>query len=623
MVSRRTYITLMMLMGIIFFLFVSTGVAKDHWNDYQSNTYAGEGKITFTSGNVWKDASEKIKDGGKAPASDGKTPADSEQAGAVIYLGNPQKDAVGDTVQQWCSYTKRTLRFYESLSAWPGLKEEMPEVLLIEPDYLKEDDVLTLTELADRGVSMIFCRLPETEFISGSKRFRDLLGIQKVEADACTLDGIKLYGGFLLGEETHYIAKKKKDKERQDLDLEIPWYKLGSGTKIYMVGVFDDESDEVENEELPVIIWRAAHKDARIFAVNGAYMEDISGVGVLSAMMSELHDYELYPVVNAQNLVIINGPDLTSENEEKMQEVYSRSSRLVLRDVVFPSLVSLSIITDSPMTCMVSQGLDRTAGEASYEEMVYYLKWLREQKAEMGISLAGRGNTSFRENSEDFWDFLQKNNDTYLYSALYVPSGQLEEGIDLLCEGKNIFTGLQTITSKEPGGHRLLDYVSDTVTFQGLTGSAFSHTYAADFRLRAMETGLGYSSVYLDLERVLYPESEEDQWEKLVEKFSSNYNTYWKPFSAFEKTVLTESDRRVRQFLALDYEDGRSGNTIELNVENLKGEAYFILRTHGECIDEITGASWKKIERDAWLLTVTAPQVTITLEEETQIYYYE
>lgn len=616
MVSRRTYFTLMLLMGIIFFLFVSTGVAKDKWNDYESNTYAENDKEIFTARDAWDGGNEE-EDAAE------ETSADSLRSNEVVYLGNPEKDSVGNTVRQWCIYTKRTLQSYTSLGDWPGLEEEMPEILLIEPDYLEDDDVSTLAALAERGVSMIFCRLPETKVIKSSRPLRKLLGIQRVEEDNCRLTGIKLYEGFLLGRAAHYIAETPEDEEKQDMDLEIPWYKAAAGTKLYMVGMLDGVPDKIKNEELPAIVWRAAYENAKVFVVNGSYMEDISGVGLLSAMMSELHDYELYPVVNAQNFVILNGPDLTSENEEKIQEIYSRSPRLLFRDVIFPNLAALSDVTGFPMTCMVTMGLDNSAAEeANYDDLLYYLRWLREQKAEVGISLAERGKIGLQQISKDFWHFLQENKSTYAYSALYVPFRQLAEGVSLLCGDKGIFTELRTIVSEETGNYRLLDYVSDSVTIQGLTGNIFSHTYTADFQLRAMETGLGYSNVFLDLEQVLYPENEEDYWEKLSEKFSSNINTYWKPFSSFEKTVLTESDRRVRQFLALDYRDRRNGDTIELKVENLGDEAWFILRTHGEHIAEITGASWEEIEQDAYLLTVTDSRVMIRLEEETQPYYY-
>lgn len=618
MVSKRTYFTLMLLMGIIFFLFIATGALKERWNDYQSNPYAESDAEVFTARSVWKESEKGESSSGQEAVQD------AYKGDGVVYLGNLERDAAGDTVIQWCTYTKRALRAYQSLSDWPGLEEETPEVVLIEPDYLETKDLQKLTALAERGVSMVFCHAPKVEDINFSRVLRQMLGIKKVEAVSCNVIGYKLYGGFLLGGETHYIAERPEDEKRQDMNLETPWYKLGSGTKLYMVGMLEQEANEVKNEELPAILWRSSYKNAQVFTVNGDYMEDTSGVGLLNAMMSELHDYEIYPVVNAQNFVVLNGPDLTSENEGKMQEIYSRSTRLVIRDLIFPGLAALSGVTGFPMTCMTTQGLDSNGADAaSYEDMIYYLKWLREQKAEVGISLDNRSGTSLQEGAEEFWQFLQENQNTYSYSALYVPAKRLSEGVRQLCGQEDIFTELQTIVSETSGSYQMLDYVSDQVTYQKLTSNVSTHTYTEDFQLRAMETGLGYSSAYIDLERVLYPESEEDQWEKLSEKISSNLSTYWKPFSAFDKTVLSESDRRVRQFLALDYADQRKGNTIELAADNLEEEAWFILRTHGERIKEIEGAEWKKIERDAYLLTVTEPKVTITLEEEVQPYYYE
>lgn len=47
-------------------------------------------------------------------------------------------------------------------------------------------------------------------------------------------------------------GEEEEEKERQDLQLKVPWYQLGSGTTTYMIGLLDESSGEnVRNEELP------------------------------------------------------------------------------------------------------------------------------------------------------------------------------------------------------------------------------------------------------------------------------------------------------------------------------------------------------------------------------------
>ncbi len=624
MVSRRNYITIILLMAIIFFLFFFMGAAKDRWNDYQTNIHNdGSGEL-LTSDSVWNGRTDGTSGSGEntLPA------ADVENHGnRVIYLGDLDADAEGDTVKQWCTYSKRIMEEYRSLADWTGLNGDMPEVLLINPDYLAPStDSELLKDLAKRGVSMIFCHLPEPEVLAKDSLLREILGIGKIAADSCHLEGIKLFGGFLLGGEVHYIAEGPKDEEKQDMDLEVPWYQLALGTKTYMVGVPEEEqSKTVKNEQLPALIWRAAYEEAKVFAVNGAYLEDVSGVGILSAMMGELHSYELYPVVNAQSLAVLNGPDLTSENREQMEQIYSRDSRMLLRDVVFPALAANSELLDFPMTCLMTDRIGRGDPEQLNEkDLVYYLKYLNEQNGEMGIFLSSENGQALPDRVERISRILTENNILYQYGVLYAQEDKLEEAA-LLAEKDSVpaLKSVNTVISESTGTYHLLDYIDRNTTIQGRTHDAARHTYMDDFRLRALETGLGYSNIFLDMKQVVYPQTEEDYWENLSVEFSSNLNTYWKPFRAFDSMVLSESDKRVRQFLALDYADSRSGDTIALDISGLEDEAWFVLRTHGEEIAQVEGASWKKIEQDAYLLTATESRVSITLKQERQMYYYD
>lgn len=74
----------------------------------------------------------------------------------------------------------------------------------------------------------------------------DFLGIYKVVSEKTKLTGVKLFEGLLLGGEVVYeTPKEKEEKERQDLQLEIPWYQVGSGTKTYMVGLLDHSKQKL------------------------------------------------------------------------------------------------------------------------------------------------------------------------------------------------------------------------------------------------------------------------------------------------------------------------------------------------------------------------------------------
>ena len=132
--------------------------------------------------------------------------------------------------------------------------------------------------------------------------------------------------------------------------------------------------------------------------------------------------------------------------------------------------------------------------------------------------------------------------------------------------------------------------------------------------MRSLQTALGYSNVLLDLYPALWPEKTEDEWQFLYDEMSSNVLTYWADSQGFDKTTLTESDKRVRNFLNLNYQDQRVNDVITLKVEGVNFETWFILRTHDEKVVSISGGSVTELEKNAYLINVTEKEVVIELE---------
>ena len=77
----------------------------------------------------------------------------------------------------------------------------------------------------------------------------------------------------------------------------------------------------------------------------------------------------------------------------------------------------------------------------------------------------------------------------------------------------------------------------------------------------------------------------------------------------------------MRNFLNGSVKSVKDGNRISVKTEGFNGEAYLLLRTHGEQLDEMTGGSYKKVEEDAYLLTLTSDTAEITLKSDIELYY--
>jgi len=81
MISRRNYLSITIMMGIIFFLFLFSGAAKTALSHYEINEYALE----------------------KTDILDADTEAmTATDAGCVLYLGESKK--MERVARQWCNY---------------------------------------------------------------------------------------------------------------------------------------------------------------------------------------------------------------------------------------------------------------------------------------------------------------------------------------------------------------------------------------------------------------------------------------------------------------------------------------------------------------------------------------
>lgn len=609
MVSRRNYLTIAMMFVILLFMFQFTGVMKEQLSEYESNEYADDTTTSFQRSDAF--LAERT----------------SVDACEVIYVGEAG-GAEESVVKTWCSYRKRTFFCSSSLALLDSLQDDALQVLVVDGSKVtSEEEVAVLRREAQMGVTVIFATLPQSSVIREYRDLRELLGIRAVIADEIPLAGMHLFSGFLLGGEEIYEVTELGEEERQDMNPSVPWYTTGAGTKTYMVGTLSDETIEqtvdneiraqyagmeeeaAKNSLLPAILWRNSVDTAKIFCVNGDYLADISGVGILDAMMGETYDYDIYPVINAQNLVIADLPAFVSENEEEMQKRYSQSAQAVYQEIVWPSLTSIASRTGAKMTCMMTPQFTYTdEEEPDGENVTYYLKRLKEEHAEAGLSADSREGIPLSEKIKQDQTFWQTYAPSYRFLSLYA------DGVKSIGEKSALPAEIRTVALGSGASGQAVGYLNENVTLQPSTSSGIRHTFLDDFKVKCMETALGYSNITLDLYSVTYPEGDEDSWEKMSKKIAANLGTYWKAYEAFDATTLTESDVRIRRFLALDYKQQRAGNVITLSLEHREDAAWFLLRLHGEKVTEVAGGSFEEIEDGVYLILAEEDEVSVEVQ---------
>lgn len=600
MVSKRKFFSIATMMFVLFFLFQFSMVLRDSKNTYDINSSLTEKKADGR--NRWT-------------PSDNVTGADS----SVVFIGNENGD-MGTAISRWCTYAKRKLISCKSVSTYKADDKNLPEMMILESEkYADGDNLTTLETLEKKGVIIVFGCLENAKNIQNNKALMKFLGIQKVVAEETHLAGVKLFEGLLLGGEVTYnTSKDKEEKKRQDLELDVPWYQVGSGTKTYMVGLLDEKTGKnVENEDFPTIIWRNGIDYGSVFAVVGDYMKGSTALGLLDGMWAEALQYTIYPIVNAQNLSMVNFPVFADENNTEMLKLYSQSVTGIARDIMWPALISVVEKSDMKMTCFIQPQADYTDDiEPKSGNLEFYLKQMKEQSAEAGISLEYQKLDKAEDKVTKDTEFFENEKINYRFGAAFAKEKDLK-GI-LKDTDSGLLGDVGTLVCDYTENQPVVSYYSDSVTLQTVTSDGMNYAYSDDIRMRSIQTALGYTNVMLDMYDIFWPQEKTDRWEVMQKRFSSNLLTYWKNFRDFDSTTLSESNARIRTFLNLAYSQSREDNTITLQTS--EAGSWFILKTHGEEIDEIDGGSQTEIEADAYLICAEDTTVKIRLKEQ-ELYY--
>ena len=606
MVSRRKFFSIAIMMFVLLFMFQFSMVLRDRQNTYDVNSNLApkqnDGK------NVWKN--EELD-----PASVGTT-----DRRYVLFVGDSSSD-MAEAVSRWCTYAKWDISKCSSMEKFKENDKNLPGMLILESEkYALDDNLKKIEELEQKGVIIVFGCLEDPKNIEKNQELQDFLGIYKIVSKKTELTGAKLFEGLLLGGEVIYETPEDKDeRDRQDLQLNVPWYQVGSGTKTYMVGLLDQskQKETVENEELPTLIWRNGIRNGSIFCLVGDYMKDSTALGLLDGMVAEASSYYIYPVVNAQNLSMINFPVFADENNEQMMELYSQSITGMARDIMWPSLISIVEKGGLKMSCFMQPQTNYEDGiEPTSRDLVFYLKQMKEQNAEAGWSLQYKNAESLRDKLNQDAEFFRKADSSYKYGAAYIEEKDLDTVKALMNTElmKNVSTLVCEYTEDEP----VISYCTDSVTLQSVTSDGMNYTYSDDIRMRSIQSSLGYTNVMLNMQKIFWPERKKDHWQIMQKRFSSNLLTYWKNFTGFDSTTLSESNTRTRTFLNLDFSETRTDDEIILKTS--ESGSWFILRTHGEEIEEIEGGTQKKLEDNVYL--IQAQDTTVKIQVKTAVLHY-
>lgn len=603
MLSKRVYFTVSALMMLVIFMFQFSGIIRKKYNNFDENKYAVSEKNDLNKNNVFTVLTDEDK-------------VVKSISGYIVYIGDINTKT-GNTVYEWCSYTKRNLLVYKTVSQYHRYNEKYPDAILIDSDYVNIDrDIDTFSLLTDYGINLVFCTLPSYSEISENQRFEQLCGISP-HSESVNASGLKLYSGFLFGGEAWYTKENDPDGKFQNMNLTIPWYNTSNATKTYMSAVVESEDgSKIDNEDQPAVIWRKSHDHAYVFCINGDYIKDISGIGILTAIMSESKDLDIYPVVDSQSVIVNNFPMFSFENDDAVEKYYLRNTSSLLENVIWPDISNLAESTGARFTFMAAPQINYSDNNlVSVREMDYFFRLFSEKSSEAGLTTTRDDATSIDEKLTADAGIFSNYLSNYKFTSIIARKDELE---NVLSSKNSLIDDVNTIVtdSQDYGGTKLFSYVNDNVINVECPVTSDKYTYSDDFRQRCFQTALAYTNIEFNMTGVCNPDDEKELWNEEIKSKSTALTSYMKNSKMFTKCSISQADKRIREFMAADYSYKQNSSYVSLDITGAQETARFIVRLHTGEVENVSGAVCTKVEKGVYLITAQSKHVEMTIKTE-------
>lgn len=603
MVTKRVYFTILIMFVTVFCLFMYIGVSNNLVANKTINGHINENieikyEDTLSSDSLNIETNSIIND--------------IEKKMTVAIISQDEDRVVTNILIEWCVYSKLLYKTYTSL---PNNEEiEGYDVILFGDLTFTKEDCEMLYSYADMSNTMIFTQPPDFQLLNYDKQLTDFFGIEEVKNNSVDVDGIKIFSDFMIGGERIYQKDDYFGLENDTL-INVPYYTLSSGYEVYSVGLFDNNELGIEDGDLPPLLWRTKTKSSFIFVVNSDIFRGSALLGILTGFMANVNECYLYPIVNSQTISLTNYPYFSEENETNIEQIYSRGSEALSRDILWPNIVQVLKNYGNSFNFFAASQLDYMDEVDSNSDYIsFYLKEINKLPGEMELSLDQVSEAGIMDVIDMNYSFFEKNIPEYDFAALFPGDFKIDEIKGVL--DHDLLKNVTLIMDDYSPGDNLIDFVNNDVLLIKFNLDGYRHETLDDLQMKTTYNVLGMCNMKVDIKKVIYPGGPYDEWNNLSLIWSRG-DTYFKDYSQFDMVSIHEMERRVRRFLVLDYsyEYSDDENYIDIQIKNFDKEAYFILSVYDKNIISIDNGESKKLGKDTFLIKAMGTNLKIKLKD--------
>lgn len=576
MIKKAHYLQLTMLMVMVFILFQITS---------ESITFHKEDDLAAVNDD----------------RTQGTNPAETDSPRYLVVTG--ENTVLAENVEQELIYLKADYGSVTSLFSISAEKLANTKVLILASESMRDTyDYAKIRECLDQGISIIIAKLPLEEL---SEEWKQLVGIKSLAKNS-TAEGIITFTDFMLGGKQRYPGYME----------DVPDIQVASTCKTFVAG-YTEYQQEGKDADFVYhdLIWRNRYQERDIYVVCGSFFESNNGIGVLSAIFSDMEEDYIYPVINSRTFIVSNAPYLTSENSEETMQRYVRTPRRFFEDLILPNLISLCLKMDmvpsiypvasfneakSPVEAVDMEALTTSAGE-----------FLR-IGGELGISGYDQSNTHPKEKVINTIDIFQQTIQDDQFKSLNLKRYDKEYRNELILAAKEKMPLTSIISGYEQG--ETFSFIDGNVVTIPTITDGFSYDNKEElFKFRSAMTALGVITHEIDMSEILFPQNDNQDWSVSMIELAKIADSYWTPFNAFENDTISREAEKVANFLNIEPFITQDENSINVDIKNFKDEAYFILRTEKK-ISKISNGSFKNFEENAYLIKATGENLQIILQ---------
>lgn len=503
----------------------------------------------------------------------------------LIVTGKDKNDSIG-IVEASLKKAKIGYISKEKLKDITDSELQEAEIIIVNGmEFSNLGNVDIFQKCLKKGKHIIFTSMPDVDYINTSGLDK-IMGIKNI-TQLRQQKGVKFLPGFMLGGLL----------ELSKLSYKAPEVKLLSTTKTYVTG-----------SKNSAVIWRNTYNESEIYVVNGPFFQTNAGYGILSAIISQIYTDYMYPVINAKVFTYTGLPYVSYDNTSELGKRYNRNAMQLQKDILIPDILSINNSRSLIPSAFLTVGFDKNHSDEtnkySKEQINNYEEDIYRFGEEVGMVYSG----NLKRDIETYRDLFKNKS----FNSIRINEEDLE-AVDTLMN-KEQFSSIESILGPWKVGMKSFEYLNDSTVYIPFTIDGVLNTDEQKLEFYSAVTAFGAIVQNLDLEKVVFPKDDKDDWMQVSREYTKFIDSYREKFQMIKARNISDTAKSVEKSELNSPTIQYGNNKIIVKFEKWYGESCYFLRTNKE-IESITGGSVQKVEDGVYLVTIKNKEADINLRQ--------